>query len=68
MLGDNHTYDLGNSQFEQTCPGYFYRLDEEGNWGNASGCGNETASLMERLYHLLHLDNTALGVTRIGAV
>lgn len=40
----NHTYDLANSQFEQTCPGYFYRLDEEGNWGNASGCGNETAS------------------------
>jgi len=40
----NHTYDLANSQFEQTCPGYFYRKDAEGNWGNASGCGNETAS------------------------
>lgn len=40
----NHTYDLANSQFEQTCPGYFYRTTEEGAWGNASGCGNETAS------------------------
>lgn len=40
----NHTYDAGRSQFHLTCPGYFYRYTEDGQFGNASGCGNETAS------------------------
>ncbi|MCQ2334313.1 MAG: type I pullulanase [Paludibacteraceae bacterium] len=40
----NHTYDVAASNFTNTCPGYFYRTTPEGNLGNASGCGNETAS------------------------
>lgn len=40
----NHTYDVEHSNFTQTAPGYFYRMTPEGELGNASGCGNETAS------------------------
>lgn len=40
----NHTYQTENSNFERTVPQYFYRQDSLGNAGNASGCGNETAS------------------------
>ena len=40
----NHTYDVAHSNFTQTAPGYFYRTREDGSLGNASGCGNETAS------------------------
>ena len=40
----NHTFDVGNSNFTQTCPDYFYRTRQDGSLGNASGCGNETAS------------------------
>ena len=40
----NHTMDVENSNFTLTAPGYFYRTREDGTLGNASGCGNETAS------------------------
>lgn len=40
----NHTFDIKNSNFEKTVPGYFYRFNEKGNYADASGCGNETAS------------------------
>ena len=40
----NHTFNVENSNFTQTCPDYFYRLHDNGELGNASGCGNETAS------------------------
>ena len=40
----NHTYDVAHSNFTQTAPGYFYRNRADGSLGNASGCGNETAS------------------------
>ena len=40
----NHTFDILNSNFEKAVPGYFYRFTQDGNYGNASGCGNETAS------------------------
>ena len=40
----NHTFDISNSNFEKTVPGYFYRFNAEGNYADASGCGNETAS------------------------
>ena len=40
----NHTFDIQNSNFEKTVPGYFYRFNAEGNYADASGCGNETAS------------------------
>lgn len=39
----NHTFDT-ESPFEMLVPGYFYRKDDNGNFSNASGCGNETAS------------------------
>lgn len=45
----NHTYDVENSAFTQTAPGYYYRLTEDGQLGNASGCGNETASEKEMM-------------------
>lgn len=40
----NHTYNVDGSAFTLTAPGYFYRTTENGELGNASGCGNETAS------------------------
>lgn len=40
----NHTYSLENSGFEKTVPGYFYRKNAEGEYADASACGNETAS------------------------
>lgn len=40
----NHTFNTEESNFERTVPGYFYRQTQEGQWANASGCGNETAS------------------------
>ena len=40
----NHTYNVDGSGFTNTCPGYFYRTTPDGHLGNASGCGNETAS------------------------
>lgn len=40
----NHTALLQNSSFEQLVPGYYFRKDASGNYSNASGCGNETAS------------------------
>lgn len=40
----NHTSSTENSNFELTVPGYFYRLNADGSFSNASGCGNETAS------------------------
>lgn len=40
----NHTYISDISSFDLTVPEYFYRQDAHGNYSNASGCGNETAS------------------------
>lgn len=40
----NHTFSAPLSGFERTMPGYFYRMDKDGNFCDASGCGNETAS------------------------
>ena len=40
----NHTYNVDGSAFTNTAPGYFYRTTDSGELGNASGCGNETAS------------------------
>lgn len=41
----NHTHGTKeNSIYDMTAPGYFYRLDGDGNYFNGSGCGNEIAS------------------------
>lgn len=48
----NHTYSGENSNLNLSYPGYFHRQDENGNFSNGSGCGNELASerLMVRKY------------------
>lgn len=40
----NHTKETEQSAFEKTFSGYYYRLNPDGNFSNASGCGNEIAS------------------------
>ncbi len=40
----NHTFSVGESVFSQLVPGYYYRQWPEGNFSDASGCGNEVAS------------------------
>ncbi|RRD02495.1 type I pullulanase [Prevotella sp. OH937_COT-195] len=40
----NHTYDIENSNFQNTYPDYYYRKNADGSYSNGSGCGNETAS------------------------
>ncbi|MFT6940953.1 MAG: pullulanase [Cyclobacteriaceae bacterium] len=40
----NHTGASRNSSFNLLDPGYYYRKDAEGEFSNASACGNETAS------------------------
>ena len=39
----NHTYNE-DFCFNKAVPGYFYRMDDEGNLSNGSECGNDTAS------------------------
>ena len=57
----NHTYDLNdyrsgrvliNNAFNDTVPGYYFRMEDATTWYNGSGCGNVTASdkLMFRKY------------------
>jgi len=40
----NHTAASKNSHLNLLVPNYFYRLNTDSTWSNASGCGNETAS------------------------
>ncbi|MEM0996133.1 MAG: type I pullulanase [Bacteroidota bacterium] len=40
----NHTGSTENSVFNQLEPQYYYRLNRDSTWSNASACGNETAS------------------------
>lgn len=40
----NHTRYTRRAWFNQTVPGYYYRQNRNGNFSNASGCGNEIAS------------------------
>ncbi|MCF0135893.1 MAG: type I pullulanase [Lachnospiraceae bacterium] len=40
----NHTYHTKDSWFERIMPCYYHRTMPDGDFGNASGCGNETAS------------------------
>ncbi|MFM7510729.1 MAG: type I pullulanase [Bacteroidota bacterium] len=40
----NHTALTETSSFEQIVPGYYYRKKNNGEFSNASACGNETAS------------------------
>ena len=40
----NHTSAGKNSHLNLLAPDYFYRMNADSTWSNASGCGNETAS------------------------
>ncbi|MGV9189580.1 type I pullulanase [Arcanobacterium canis] len=40
----NHVYDAGTNPLEMTVPGYFFRLNDDGSFADATACGNETAS------------------------
>lgn len=40
----NHTAANKNSHINLLVPDYFYRMNADSTWSNASGCGNETAS------------------------
>lgn len=40
----NHTYTAKDSSFQKTVPNYYYRMNKDGTFSDASGCGNETAS------------------------
>lgn len=40
----NHTATGKKSHLDLLAPGYFYRMNADSTWSNASGCGNETAS------------------------
>lgn len=42
----NHTAYTELSNFNQLVPGYYYRHKKDGNFSNATACGNETASEM----------------------
>ncbi len=54
----NHTYESENSFFNKIVPDYYYRMDEEGNWSNGSGCGNDTAS--ERIMFREFMKNSVM--------
>ncbi len=45
----NHTADNDGSNFELTAPGYYHRHWDSGNYSDASGCGNETASERQQM-------------------
>lgn len=45
----NHTGDTETSNFNQLVPNYFYRFNEQGQFSDASACGNETASDREMM-------------------
>lgn len=40
----NHVYNASEFCFNRIVPQYFSRIDENGNYSNGSGCGNDTAS------------------------
>jgi pullulanase len=40
----NHVSNASTFSFEQLVPGYFFRVDSDGNLANGTGCGNEVAS------------------------
>ncbi|MFW5895004.1 MAG: type I pullulanase [Bacillota bacterium] len=43
----NHTGKSADSNFDKILPGYYFRMNEEGEFSNGSGTGNETASERE---------------------
>ncbi len=40
----NHVFNIKTFPFDRLVPGYFYRVDQYGNYTNTSGCGNDLAT------------------------
>lgn len=40
----NHVFDARSHAFERLVPGYYFRMSDDGSYGDASACGNEVAS------------------------
>ncbi|MBR1731609.1 MAG: MucBP domain-containing protein, partial [Ruminococcus sp.] len=40
----NHVYDIKTVSFEKMVPNYYFRMNADGSYSQASGCGNDTAS------------------------
>ena len=40
----NHVFDARAHAFEKLVPGYYFRMNDDGTYGDASACGNEVAS------------------------
>lgn len=40
----NHVFEAGASSFQALVPGYYFRFNADGSYGNATGVGNEVAS------------------------
>ncbi len=49
----NHTFVGEESHLNLLVPGYFYRMNADSTWANASGCGNETASERPMMRHFM---------------
>lgn len=54
----NHTYLSKDSWFNLIVPDYYYRIYEDGEWSNGSGCGNDTASERE-MFRKFMIDSVA---------
>lgn len=55
----NHTYVHENHPFEILAPGWYYRKNKDGSFGDGSGCGNETDS-QSPIFQKLVLDSLSL--------
>ncbi len=42
----NHVFDVADSCLQMTCPYYFFQMDQDGHYSNASMCGNDIDSQM----------------------
>ncbi len=49
----NHTAENDGSNFNLTAPGYYHRHWDNGNYSDASGCGNETASDRQQMRNFI---------------
>lgn len=49
----NHTYYLDNSSFQVWAPAYYYRMNEDSSYSNASACGNELATEKEKVREMI---------------
>lgn len=61
----NHMFDREASAFEKIVPGYYFRLDEEGNDSNGSFCGNDLDSTKPMVKAFL-MESTRIWIEEYG--